>query len=219
MILKSKYVFESKSTRMKRYFYSVLIILASVFGLYSFVCGIILLDARSESKAAKAAFIQNPPDLIVVFTGDKGRIKYAVDKAKELKQPNVFISGVHQKNSVQTLINPIDPSLSEADHFELDYNARNTVENVVQTYKYLRANRALHKILIISSDYHIMRIKQILHSLKTEDDKFEFYFSPVHSSYFDFRNIKLLYTEVFKILRTKIFLTFWDHKAPLPYTY
>lgn len=217
MILKSKYVFESKSTRMKRYFYSVLIILVSIFGLYSFVCGIILLDARSESKASKAAFVEIPPDLIVVFTGDKGRIKYAIDKAKELKQPNVFISGVHQKNSVQTLINPIDPSLSEADHFELDYTARNTVENVVQTYKYLRANRALHKILIISSDYHIMRIKQILHTLKTEEDKFEFHFSPVQSSYLDARNIKLLYTEVFKIIRTKIFLSFWDHKSPIPF--
>lgn len=217
MILKSKYVFESKSTRMKRYFYSVLIILASIFGLYSFACGIILLDARSESKASRAAFVENPPDLIVVFTGDKGRIKYAINKAKELKQPNVFISGVHQKNTIQTLINPIDPNLTEADHFEIDYTARNTVENVAQTYKYLRSNRALHKILIISSDYHILRIKQILHSLKTEEDKFEFYFSPVQSDYFTSRNIKLLYTEVFKIIRTKVFLSFWDHQDPIPF--
>lgn len=217
MILKSKYVFESKATRMRRHIYSALIILASIFGLYSFVCGIILLDARNESKAVKVAFIQNPPDLIVVFTGDKGRIKFAIDKAKELKQPNVFISGVHQNNTVQTLINPIDPSLSEADHFEIDYTARNTVENVVQTYKYLRANRALHKILIISSDYHIMRIKQILRSLKKEEDKFEFYFSPVSSSYLNFRNIKLLYFEVFKIIRTKLFLTFWDQNSSIPF--
>ncbi len=217
MILKSKYVFESKATRMKRYTYSVLIVLGSCFALYSFVCGIILLDARNESKASKVAFIQNPPDLIVVFTGDKGRIKYAIDKAKELKQPNVFISGVHQNNSVQTLINPIDPSLSDADHFEIDYTARNTVENVVQTYKYLRANRALHKILIISSDYHIMRIKQILHKLKNQDDKFEFYFSPVKSDYLQPRNINLVYTEVYKIIRTKIFLSFWDQQSPIPF--
>ncbi len=217
MILKSKYVFESKSTRMKRYMLSVLLVFVAIFGLYSFACGIILLDARSESKASKSMFIQNPPDLIVVFTGDKGRIKYAIDRAREFKQPNVFISGVHQNNSVQTLINQIDPDLSEADHFEIDYTARNTVENVVQTYKYLRANRALHKILIISSDYHIMRIKQILHHLKSEEDQFEFYFSPVKSDYLSIRNIKLLYTEVFKITRTKIFLSFWDKKSAIPF--
>ncbi len=217
MILKSKYVFESKSTRMKRYFLSILIILGSLFGIYSFVCGIILLDSRNESKASKSVFVQNPPDLIVVFTGDKGRIKYAIEKAKELKQPNVFISGVHQSNSVQTIIDPIDPTLSQADHFEIDYTARNTVENVIQTYKYLRANRGLHKILIISSDYHIMRIKQILQSLKTEEDQFEFFFSPVKSDYLSGRNIKLLYTEVYKIIRTKIFLSFWDRKTPIPF--
>ncbi len=217
MILKSKYVFESKSTRMKRHFLSVLIILASLFGIYSFASGIILLDARNAFKAQKAAFIQNPPDLIVVFTGDQGRIKYAVSIAKELKQPNVFITGVNENNSVQTLINPIDPSLQDADHYELDYTARNTVENVVSTYKYLRANRALHKILIVSNDYHIMRIKQILMTLKEEDDQFEFFFSPLRSDYLQWRNIKILYFEVFKIVRTKIFLSFWDKKSPIPF--
>jgi uncharacterized SAM-binding protein YcdF (DUF218 family) len=101
------------------------------------------------------------------------------------------------------------------DHIELDYTARNTVENVISTLKYLRNNRGLNKILIISSDYHIMRIKQIINTLTKEDDHFSFYFSAVSSNYLLFRNIKTLYIETFKLVRTKIFLMFWDQKSPI----
>lgn len=214
MILKSKYVFESKSTKMYRHLQGVLIVLVSLFATYSFFCSILLLDARNETKNAKASFVLTPPDLIVVFTGGPGRIEYAVKKAQEFKQPNVFITGVHEKNSVKSLINPIDPT-EETDHIELDYTARNTVENVVSTLKYLRSNRGLNKILIISSDYHIMRIKQIINTLVKEDDKFTFFFSAVPSNYLHFRNIKILYTETFKLVRTKIFLLLWDQKSPI----
>jgi uncharacterized SAM-binding protein YcdF (DUF218 family) len=179
---------------------------------------ILLLDARNESKNSKSAFVQSPPDLIVVFTGGPGRIEFAIKKAQEFKQPNIFISGVHEKNSVSSLINPIDKN-SNKDHVEIDYTAKNTVENVMSTLKYLRSNRGLNKILIISSDYHIMRIKQIISTLQKENDKYEFFFSAVPSSYLHFHNIKLLYIETFKLLRTKIFLMFWNQQTPPEYYY
>ena len=216
MILKSKYVFESKGTRMYRHFLSGLIVLVSIFLCYTFVCAILLLDARNEGKNAKATFVQSPPDLIVVFTGGQGRIEYAVKRAQEFKQPNVFITGVHEKNSVKTLMNPLTESVGDqTDHIELDYTARNTVENVVSTLKYLRNNRGLNKILVISSDYHIMRIKMIFGTLVQEEEKFEFFFSPVPSNYLSMRSIKILYTEVFKLARTKLFLLYWDGKSPI----
>ncbi len=215
MILKSKYVFETKSTRIYRHLQSLLIVLLSIFMAYSFACSILLLDARNETKNSKTSFIQTPPDLIVVFTGGPGRIEYAVKKAQEFKQPNVFITGVHEKNSVKTLINPIDPNAKETEHIEIDYTARNTVENVISTFKYLRNNRGLNKILIISSDYHIMRIKQIINTLIKKDDQFNFYFSAVPSNYLHFKNIKILYIETFKLIRTKVFLLFWDQKSPI----
>jgi uncharacterized SAM-binding protein YcdF (DUF218 family) len=213
MILKSKYVFESKTTKMYRHLQGMLILFVSIFLMYSFVCSILLLDARNETKNAKTSFVQTPPDLIVVFTGGPGRIEYAIKKAQEFKQPNVFITGVHEKNSVKNLVSTFAPE--EKDHIELDYTARNTVENVVNTLKYLRNNRGLNKILIISSDYHIMRIKQIINTLIKEDDKFTFYFSAVTSNYLSFRNIKILYIETFKLVRTKVFLMFWDQKSPI----
>ncbi|MBC7430340.1 MAG: YdcF family protein [Bacteriovorax sp.] len=201
---------------MYRHFLSVMIILASFFLCYSFACAILLLDSRSEGKNAVSTFVSNPPDLIVVFTGGQKRIEFAVKKAQEFKQPNVFITGVHEKNSVRTLMNPIDPQENEpTDHIELDYVAKNTVENVISTLNYLRNNRGLNKILIISSDYHIMRIKTILGSLAKEDEKFEFYFSPVPSNWLSLRSYKILYTEVFKLARTKLFLMYWDQKSPI----
>ena len=198
---------------MYRHLQGMLIILASFFLFYSFVCSILLLDARNETKNSKTTFVQTPPDLIVAFTGGPGRIEYAIKKAQEFKQPNVFITGVHEKNSVKKIINTMDSQ--ETEHIELDYTARNTVENVINTLKYLRNNRGLNKILIISSDYHIMRIKQIINTLIKEDDNFSFYFSAVPSNYLSFRNIKILYIETFKLVRTKIFLMFWNQKSPI----
>jgi uncharacterized SAM-binding protein YcdF (DUF218 family) len=215
MILKSKYVFESKGTRMYRHFLSVVIILVSIFFCYTFACTILLLDARNEGKNAKSTFVQTPPDLIVVFTGGPGRIEYAVKRAQEFKQPNVFITGVHEKNSVKTILDPLPTQAEETDHIEIDYTAKNTVENVISTLKYLRNNRGLNKILVISSDYHIMRIKMIFDTLMHEDDKFEFFFSPVPSNYLSFKSIRILYTEVFKLARTKLFLIYWDKKSPI----
>lgn len=199
---------------MYRHFLSAVIVLVSIFLCYTFFCAILLLDARNEGKNAKSTFVQTPPDLIVVFTGGPGRIEFAVKRAQEFKQPNVFITGVHEKNSVKTIINPIDPT-ETTDHIELDYTARNTVENVIQTLKYLRNNRGLNKILVISSDYHIMRIKMIFDTLVKEDEKFEFFFSPVPSDYLSPKSIKILYTEVFKLLRTKLFLIYWDQKSEI----
>jgi uncharacterized SAM-binding protein YcdF (DUF218 family) len=182
------------------------LILLSLFLAYTFVCSILLLDARNETKNAKTKFVQTPPDLIVVFTGGVGRIEFAVKKAREFRQPNVFITGVNEKNSVQTILDPINVPNKESEHFDLDYTAKNTVENVVSTLKYLRNNTGINRVLIISSDYHIMRIKDIMQTLKLPSDKFEFYYSAVPSNYLHFRNIKILYMETFKLVRTKIFL-------------
>jgi uncharacterized SAM-binding protein YcdF (DUF218 family) len=201
-------MFESKATRIYRHLASIGIVLVSVFLAYTFVCSILLLDARNETKNSKTKFAQNSPDLIVVFTGGVGRIEYAVKKAREFRQPNVFITGVNEKNSVQTLLNPINIPEKESEHFDLDYTARNTVENVESTLKYLRSNTGITKVLIISSDYHIMRIKHIIQTLKISSDKFEFYYSAVPSNYLHFRNIKILYVETFKLVRTKIYLHF-----------
>lgn len=216
MFFKRKYVFETEATRHLRRIFNVVILLTSLFIAYSSVCLYLIIDSRNEASEAKARFVESPPDLIVVFTGGPGRIQLAAEKSKEFNQPNVFISGVYEKNSVQTLVGSLDTDLKEtSDYIEIDYTARNTVENVLATLKHLRSTRGLNEILIISSDYHITRIKSIFNSLEKPNEQFKFFFSPVMNNYWNYNNIKILYTEVFKIARTKIFMALWDQKTPI----
>lgn len=217
MFFKRKYVFETKKTKFIRDVINISICILCLFFVYSTACVVLIIDARNEANEAKTHFVQTPPDLIAVFTGGPKRIESAVLASKAFNQPNVFITGVYEKNSVKTLVGQIDQGQGEeaTDYIELDYTARNTVENVIATLKYLRSTRGFNNVLIVSSDYHIMRIKMIISSLRLENDHYNFFFAPVMSDYTNVRNLKIIYTEVFKLLRTKIFLILWDQKAPI----
>lgn len=210
-MFKSKYIFETKQTRVQRYFKNFSFILFIVFLLYSILTVIFILVAENANKTSDERFYNSPPDLIVVFTGDAGRIPYAIKKAHEHKQPNVFITGVYSKNSVDTLLTPIKiEERINPDLFEIDYLARNTLENCISTLRYLRKNKSYKNILIISHDYHIMRIKLILNNIIQPSEEYQFYYSGIRTSYTNWRNLKILYKEVFKLLRTYGFLMFWD---------
>ncbi|MCO4792222.1 MAG: YdcF family protein [Bacteriovoracaceae bacterium] len=176
-----------------------------------------IVVSEDENKISKEAFFKRPPDAIVVFTGDKGRIGYGLQKAREYNQPRIFITGVYSKNSVDTLldlkesVNPPNP-----DMIEIDYLASNTVENVLSTLRYLRKNKGLKRILLVSHDYHIMRIKIIMNQLSSEKETYEFYYSGIETKYDNFRSLKILYKEVFKITRTWGFLMLWDPDVRSP---
>lgn len=214
----SKYVFETRSTRYMRYTRNVGFLLLLLFIFYTLSCMFFIVVSEDENKVSEEAFFKRPPDAIVIFTGDKGRIGYGLKMAKEFNQPRVFITGVYQKNSVDTLldlkeaVNPPDP-----DMIEIDYLASNTVENVLSTLRYLRKHNGLKRILIVSHDYHVMRIKMIMNQLMPNNYGYEFYYSGIKTNYDNLRSIKILYKEVFKITRTWGFLLLWDKdtKAPL----
>lgn len=210
-MLKKQYIFESSSTRLKRYFINVFLLGLLAFCLYSIFCVLFILVSERENKAAEQALFNRPPDLIVVFTGDQGRIPFALNKAKEYRQSKIFITGVYSKNSVQTLLKPLELGNEFDPNFlDIDYLARNTVENVIATLHYLREHRSLKNVLIISHDYHIMRIKLIVNRLKAPNDQFDFHYQGVKTNYNSIRNLRVLYTEVFKLARTYLFLLLWD---------
>lgn len=210
-MFKSKYIFETKHTRMMRYFTNFLLGCLIFTLFYAMLCLIFILVSENENKASNERLFKRPPDLIVVFTGHKGRIPFALKKAQEFNQSHIFITGVNSKNSVNTLLTPLDISASlNPQMLELDYQARNTVENVIFTLRYLRKNENLNRILIISHDYHIMRIKLIAKKLTSRNDQREFYYLGIKTDYTEMRNIKILVKEVYKLLRTSIFLLFWD---------
>lgn len=210
-MLGSKYIFETKETRMIRYLRNGFLVLFSFLFLYLLFGYFFILLSDNESKKAGEAFYQSSPDLIVIFTGDQGRIPFGIKLAKNYSQSNIFITGVYGKNSVQTLLNPLELNGEiDTNLLEIDYFARNTVENCLSTLRYLREKKGFKKILVVSHDYHIPRIRTIFNNVLTEEDPYKFFYMGVASDYSSFRNLKVLYTEVYKFLRTYAFLMIWD---------
>jgi uncharacterized SAM-binding protein YcdF (DUF218 family) len=202
-----KYVFETKSTRLRRLLLSGLVFSCiSIAVLGTFIIYIPIYAKMQKGRAA-GAFFQKSPDAIAVFTGDKGRIAYALELLKKNPSSRLFISGVHAANSFQTLLEKqAPPATGEAVQnvgmqVDLDYKSRNTFENVRETVKFLNHNAEFRKVLIISSDYHIMRIKLIM-SHYMISDKPELYFDSVNTPYSNWVDVKKLLKEAVKITRT-----------------
>ena len=211
-MFRAKYIFETRKTRMLRYLKGASILIFGTLFLYLVSGYFFILAGRKENQRTTEAFYQSRPDLIVVFTGAQGRIPHAIQQAKRFKQNHIFITGVNSENSVTTLITPLqiddelDPNL-----LEIDYLARNTVENAIFTVRYLQKSPGFKRIMIVSHDYHILRIKTIInHITKDNLDQYEFYYESVISDYSETRNLKILYKEVYKWLRTLGFLVIWD---------
>lgn len=209
-----KYTFESKSTRLRRLIIGGgFISVVSLAVLISFLV-YIPIYAKMQKGRASGAFFQKSPDAIAVFTGDKGRIAHALELLKKNPSAKLLISGVHAANSFQTIldkqVNPVSPDTGMAMkapdmQVELDYQSRNTFENVRETVKFLKSDPKLNSVLIISSDYHIMRVKLIL-SHFMQGSKPEFYFDSVPSTFNSWKDVRKLLKEAVKIVRSFVIL-------------
>ena len=91
MFLKSKYIFETQKTRTIRYLKNFTLTFFLSLFLYVISALFFIQIASSENQKSEKAFFKKPPDLIVVFTGDTGRIPYAIEKAIEYNQIIVYI--------------------------------------------------------------------------------------------------------------------------------
>ena len=205
-----KYIFETRRTRYIRFIKNCFLLGFIFIVLYASTAAVFVLIADKEIKHTKESLYRKSPDLIVVFTGAKKRIPYAIEQAKKYNQFNMFITGVYAKNSVDTLIAPL--KLSDDFHpdlLEIDYLARNTVENVISMYRYLKTNKHYKRILIVSHDYHLVRIKLINNIINDKED-YQFYYTGIKSQYNSYRNIKIVFVEVYKFVRALIFLMMWE---------
>lgn len=214
-----KYIFETRSTRSQRILRTFLISLLGLFVFFILLCLYIPIYASNQNEISEQAFFQRSPDIIAVFTGDTGRIDYTLKKAEKYPSAKIFITGVYAKNSLKTLllkqginISVEDYLKEEGHHIELDYLARNTIENGLNTLRYTEKLDKHISVLIISSDYHIFRISKIMNALKNENSKISFHYESIPSDYQDSKNIKKLFKEVYKIFKTATFLMFWDRE-------
>ncbi len=210
-MLGRKYTFESKSTRLHRLLISGALVFVLGLALVGSFIVYIPIYAKMQKGRAAGAFFQKSPDAIAVFTGDKGRIAYAMELLKKNPSSRVFISGVYATNSFQTLIDKqTDPMTSielqkPETPVDLDYKSKNTFENVNETVKFLRLNPNYNKVLIISSDYHIMRIKLIISHFMSGKQT-EFFFDSVPNTYNTWDDTRKLLKEAIKIVRTFVIL-------------
>jgi uncharacterized SAM-binding protein YcdF (DUF218 family) len=206
-----KYVFESKSTRLRRLFIGGVFVSAISLALLVTFIVYIPIYAKMQKGRAAGAFFQKSPDAIAVFTGDKGRIAYAMELLKKNPTSKLFISGVYAANSFQTILNKQGSPTTTAElsaagmQIDLDYESKNTFENVRETVEYLKSNPELNKVLIISSDYHIMRVKLIISHFMS-GSKQQFYFDSVPNSYTSWQDTRKLLKEALKLGRTFILL-------------
>jgi len=210
-VLGRKYTFETKSTRLRRLAISGAFLSGLTIALLVTFIIYIPIYAKMQKSRANGAFFQKSPDAIAVFTGDKGRIAYAMELLKKNPTSKLFISGVHAANSFQTLLakqsipTTTEELLASGMQVDLDYESKNTFENVRETVEYLKSNPDIKKVLIISSDYHIMRVKLII-SHFMDSSKKEFYFDSVPNSYSSWKDTRKLLKEAVKIMRTFVLL-------------
>ena len=213
-----KYVFESKSTRVRRLLLSASFLFIFLGAFTASFIVYIPIYAKMQKGRAAGAFFQKSPDAIAVFTGDKGRIAYALELLKKNPYSKLFISGVHAANSFETLYQKqAGPTLGQEVkspdmQIDLDYVSKNTFENVKQTVDFVRKNSDLKNVLIISSDYHIMRINLIIsHYMSGPQPKF--YYDSVSNSYNSWKDVKKLLLEALKIGRTFFLLKIMREKV------
>jgi len=167
----------------------------------------------------KSLLYEEAPDIIVVFTGDQGRVEHALKLASKYPTAKLYISGVFSQNSLITLVQEnkvkLPPSrgidwLSQ--NIEIDYAAQNTIGNVLMTLNYIRKNYLSGKVLVISSNYHFTRINLLFNFFTDKKEKLSFIYEPVKKQEFWYYKLKKTFFESLKFLNTIFVLILWDHE-------
>jgi len=206
-----------KTKRKKKYKRFLLIFFVSASALYSILGLYFLHTSHKEEQKTKRAFLKRPPNLIAVFTGDTGRIPFALKTAKDFNFPPIFITGVSSKFATKKILLSLQKkNINNFSNVNFDYQAKNTLENVIYTLSFAKKNRNYNKILIISHDYHILRIKHIIEKMTSNQVSPKFYYYGISKNYFNFRNLKILFKEVYKMVRTYVFLSLWEQELTQP---
>lgn len=120
--------------------------------------------ARHERSPADRA------DGIVALTGGAQRIGDAIDLLAGGYGRRLLITGVNERTSRDeiTRLNPTQRALI-ACCVDLDYRARNTIGNAIETRRWMRAHR-FNTVAVVTSNYHMPRtLIELDHALQDSD--------------------------------------------------
>ena len=114
-----------------------------------------VIFARSLSQREPAGSLR--ADAIVALTGGSNRIGDAIELLQARHGKRLLISGVNEKTGREELAR-LHPAGREsiACCVDLDYRARNTIGNAIETRRWARTN-SFSSLLIVTSNYHLPR--------------------------------------------------------------
>jgi uncharacterized SAM-binding protein YcdF (DUF218 family) len=123
---------------------------AGILGFLGFLGFVYSLDRFEQPPETRA-------DGIVVMTGGSQRIGDAIDLLAKGYAKRLLISGVNEKTSREQIadLNPGQRRLFDC-CVDLDYRARNTIGNAIETRHWAEAN-AFDTIIVVTSNYHMPR--------------------------------------------------------------
>ncbi len=121
--------------------------LAVGLGFFVFVASI---DRYERSPSDRA-------DAIVALTGGAERIGDAIDLLAKGYGGRLLITGVNERTSREEIarLNPGQRRLFDC-CVDLDYRARNTIGNAIETRRWMRDNR-FRSLIVVTSNYHMPR--------------------------------------------------------------
>jgi uncharacterized SAM-binding protein YcdF (DUF218 family) len=211
MIFSRKYVFESRKTRALRLALNAAVVVGGIILIYATFLVFTVVTARTETNRTAEGLYQKTPDAIVVFTGDKGRIKRALELTTKWPEAKMLISGVHGSNNLRTIMaghQDAETILASPMQVDIDYEAVDTLGNVRETLEHLdAAQEKMERILVVTSDYHVLRVRMIFRA-QIGKRPLTIYYEAIPSDWSSMSNIKKLIIESLKTLRVWFLLTF-----------
>jgi len=122
-----------------------------ILGFLGFIAFVYSIDRFEQPPETRA-------DGIVAMTGGAQRIGDAIDLLAKGYAKRLLISGVNEKTSRDQIsrLNPGQRQLFDC-CVDLDYRARNTIGNAIETRRWAEANE-FATIIVVTSNYHMPRM-------------------------------------------------------------
>ncbi|MCC0806057.1 YdcF family protein [Methylobacterium sp. W2] len=124
----------------------------------------------AESIARDERTLDGRADGIVVLTGGAQRIGDAIDLLAGGYGRRLLITGVNERTSRDEIarLNPSQRHWIEC-CVDLDYRARNTIGNAIETRRWMRQHR-FNTVAVVTSNYHMPRtLVELDHALMGKD--------------------------------------------------
>jgi len=125
-------------------------LLVGLAGFLGFLLFVNSLERAERPPASRT-------DGIVALTGGSQRIGDAIDLLAQGYASRLLISGVNERTSREEIarLNPGQRRLFDC-CVDLDYRARNTIGNAIETRRWIERHR-FHSIIVVTSAYHMPR--------------------------------------------------------------